>query len=273
MISQLFAILCRVPPLKRLLWRRWYQFLASRYPVPEWQMMNYGYVSIPATAPLPLDAADESERYGLQLYRHVVSPVSLSGLDVLEVGCGRGGGAAYLHRTLLPATMTAVDFSEKAIALCRERYTREGLTFVVGDAERLPFPAEKFDAVVNVESSHCYGSMEAFLREVHRVLKPGGHFLYADFRDGGKLDPWREQLRGSGLQIVQETNITPNVLAALDADHDRKMSLMQKILPKRMIAAFGDFAAVRGSLVYEEFRTGGMQYFHFVLRKRQAAAS
>ncbi|MEQ1860014.1 MAG: class I SAM-dependent methyltransferase [Chthoniobacteraceae bacterium] len=263
MISRLFAYLCRFAPLKRLLWRRWYQFLADRYQLPEWQIMNYGY----APMSLPLDAADEPERYGIHLYHHVASAVPIEGCDVLEVGCGRGGGAAYVHRALRPATMTAVDFSANAIALCQQRYTCAGLTFQVADAEALPFPAESFDAVVNVESSHCYGSMEAFVREVQRVLKPGGYFLHADFRDGDKIGHWREQLLGSGLRIVQETDITPNVLAALDADHERKLALMRRILPPRLFGPFQDFAALKGSLVYEHFRTGGMRYFHFVLRK------
>jgi ubiquinone/menaquinone biosynthesis C-methylase UbiE len=45
---------------------------------------------------------------------------------------------------------------------------------VHGDAENLPFPQVSFDAVINVESAHCYGSIERFLAEVHRVLRPGG---------------------------------------------------------------------------------------------------
>ena len=132
MISKLFAFLCRFPILKRLLWRRWYQFLASRYRVPEWQTMNYGYAPIPETARLPLDPADESERFGIQLYEFVTRPVPLTGLRVLEVGCGRGGGASFLHRTLHPAEMTAVDFSEQAITLSKQRYPEASVTFLVG---------------------------------------------------------------------------------------------------------------------------------------------
>ena len=52
-----------------------------------------------------------------------------------------------------------------------------------GDAESLPFGDEMFDAVVNVESSHCYGSTPAFLAQVKRVLRCGGHFLFADLLD------------------------------------------------------------------------------------------
>lgn len=267
MISHLFAFLCRFAPLKRLLWRRWYQFLAKRYQIPEWQVMNYGYAAIPEGAPLTLDPTDEAERYGLQLYHYVASPLVLEGLHVLEVGCGRGGGAAWLHRTKRPAAMTGVDFSAEAIALCKQRYTGEGLTFLTGDAEALQLPSASFDVVINVESSHCYGSMPAFLREVHRVLKPGGHFLCADFRDDDKVEQWRAQLRDSGLELVKETHITPNVLTALDADDARKLALMEKLIPKHLFKSFRDFAAVKGSLVYEHFRHGRMLYYAFVLRK------
>ena len=69
-----------------------------------------------------------------------------------------------------------------------------GLAFEVGDAERMPFPDASFDAVVNVESSHCYPSMPAFLSEVRRVLRPGGHFLYADLRPRTDLPARRAEL-------------------------------------------------------------------------------
>ncbi len=267
MISRLFALLCRFAPLKRLLWRRWYQFLAGHYKIEEWQMMNYGYAPLPATPLILLDPADESERYGLQLYHWVTQSADLYGGQVLEIGCGRGGGAAWLHHARHPDSTTAVDFSAEAIALCQQRYSAAGLSFQVGDAERLAFQDESFDAVVNIESSHCYGSMAAFVAEARRVLKPGGRLLFADFRDTDKLDALRQHLLGSGLTLIHESNITPHVLAALDADNDRKLALMRKIIPQQLMNSFEDFAAVKGSLVYEEFRTGRMQYYHFVLEK------
>ena len=57
------------------------------------------------------------------------------------------------------------------------------MTFQQGDAENLPFDAEQFDVVLNVESSHTYPQMEKFLSEAHRVVQPGGHFLFADIRE------------------------------------------------------------------------------------------
>lgn len=267
MLTSLFAFLCRFPVLKRLLWRRWYQFLARRFAIPEWQTMNYGYRALPVPESLALEPEEQSERYGLQLYNAVRAGNSFAQKAVLEIGCGRGGGAAFLHRHAKPAAMTGIDFSAQAIALCNERYKRDGLTFLVGDAEKLPFADASFDFVVNVESSHCYGSMPAFLSEVRRVLKPGGRFLCADFRDDDKITVWREQMIASGLKITNEREITPNVLAALDADNDRKLALMQKILPKSLYSSFSDFAAVKGSVVYEHFRKGEMRYWHFELMK------
>ena len=84
--------------------------------------------------------------------------------------------------------MIGVDFSDKAVNLCKKYYCVDGLSFVPGDAEHLPFDDDSFDAVVNVESSHCYGSMATFLAQVKRVLKPGGHFLFADFRTREQID-------------------------------------------------------------------------------------
>ena len=88
----------------------------------------------------------------------------------------------YLTRTFQPKSYTALDLNPAGISFCQQRHRVDGLTFVQGDAEHLPFEADTFDAVINVEASHCYPDFPRFLAEVARVLRPGGHFLYADFR-------------------------------------------------------------------------------------------
>ncbi len=132
---------------------------------------------------LPLAASDEPNRFGIQLYHRVATQADLNGKQVLEVSCGHGGGASYLVRTLHPASYTGLDFNADGIAFCRKRHKLPGLDFVHGDAESLPFADQSFDAVINVEASHAYPRFPRFLAEVVRVLRPGGHFLYADFRD------------------------------------------------------------------------------------------
>src|SRR6185436_1427988 len=115
-----------------------------------------------------------------------------------------------------PESLTGVDFSQDAIDFCKRRHSVAGLSFTRGDAESLPFENESFDAVVNVESSHCYGSMASFLTEVGRVLRPGGYFVHADLRNHDDAALWQDQLRNSGMIVVRELDITANILAALD---------------------------------------------------------
>ncbi len=191
MSARVFLMLCRVAPIKKLLWRWWYEFLAGLHRTGDWTFMNYGYAAIP-TDPIALDAGDEANRFSVHLYHAAINGVNLANRRVLEVGSGRGGGAAYIKRYHKPAEMVGVDFSAKAVALCNEVYNIPGIRFVQGDAEDLPFDNNAFDAVINVESSHCYGSVDTFLSQVKWVLHPGGYFLYADFRDQDKMENWRQ---------------------------------------------------------------------------------
>lgn len=255
------------PKFKRFLWRRWYQYLAG-YTVSDWQFMNYGYSCLEAgDPPLRLQPADEPNRFSVQLYHHVASSVALEGLDVLEVGCGRGGGASFVKRYLGPKQMMGVDFSAKAVRFCKDNHRVAGLSFVHGDAESLPLDDESFDAVINVESSHCYGSMPAFLGQVKRVLRPGGHFLFADLRSTADRDRLHQNLLDSRMTLLDQQDITANVLEALRRDSKRKLALIERSVSKRLLNAFRQFAAIEGSEIYNGFRDGTAVYLRYLLQK------
>jgi ubiquinone/menaquinone biosynthesis C-methylase UbiE len=266
--NQLFGRLGAVSPLlKRSLWRCWYDFLAARYRQADWTFMNYGYAASGAAAELPLARADEANRYSIQLYEHATRPVSLRGARVLEVGCGRGGGCSYLARYREPASVLGVDFSVKAIAFCNRVHSVPGLTFQQGDAEALPCQAGAFDVVINVESSHCYGSMPAFLAEVFRVLQPGGHFLWADFRSEERLAETHRQFDAAGFQRRGASLISADVLRALELISERKREMIRRLVPPLLVPCVEDFAGVRGTRVYESLRTGAIQYTSGVFQK------
>lgn len=255
------------PRFKRLLWRRWYEYLAG-YKITEWGFMNYGYAGLDeAEERLDLEPADEPNRYAIQLYHRVAGAAELAGRDVLEVGCGRGGGSSFVKRYHQPARMTAVDFSKKAVRFCRETHRLDGLTFVHGDAEALPLEDASFDAVINVESSHCYGSMPSFLSQVKRVLRPGGHFLFADLRASEDCDLLEAQMAETGMTILEKQDITANVLEALRQDSQRKLALIERSVSKRLVGTFEQFAAIEGSEVYDGFKTGTTRYLRYVLQK------
>ena len=206
-----------------------------------------------------LETADEPDRSSIQLYHHVAEAVPLERRDALEVGCGRGGGSSFIARYLRPRTMTGVDFSQKAVLFRRQTHAVEGLSFECADGS--------LDAVVNVESSHCYGSMPAFLSEVRRVLRAGGSFLFADFRRADQISALRADLLRSRLDLLRETEITVNVLASLESGEGRRLHLMKTALRGIMLGYFHELVGERGSVIFEQFRTGVARYFSFVLQR------
>lgn len=246
--------------MRQLAWRALYEVLAARVQRPEWAFMNYGYAPPPGAEALALSPADEPDRLCIQLYDHVLRDTDLRGLDVLEVGCGRGGGSSFIARYREPRTTTGLDLSAKSIALCRRQRRAGGLSFVQGDALAMPFPDSSFDVVVNVESSHCYDSMDDFLAEVHRVLRPGGTFLFADLRPAPEMEALRRRLGEGPLELVELTDITEQVRAALERDDDRRRALMEAWIPRPFHRAFEPFAGFRGTTTYANFETRQTQY-------------
>jgi len=267
-LDTLYAV---APGIGRTLIRLWYQHMTRLDKHAEMVFMNYGFSETdPGSEPVPLADNDEGDRYCIQLYHHVAAAVDLAGLDVLEVGCGRGGGAAYIARYLKPGSMTGVDIAPKAVEFCRNHYAVPGLSFAHGDAESLPFADGTFDAVVNVESSHCYGSMETFLAEVHRLLRPNGWLLLADRRHRRGIAALQGQLESAGFEVIRRRVITGNILRALELDDARKQALIRRGVPWFLRNVFRQFAATKGTSLYKSFDSGGWEYVSFVLKKNAA---
>jgi ubiquinone/menaquinone biosynthesis C-methylase UbiE len=165
-----------------------------------------------------------------------------------------------------------MDLVPNAVEFCKQHCAHDGLHFVCGDAVVLPFEDASSGAVINIESSHCYSSMWKFLGEVHRVLRPAGHLLLADRRDRRGAETLRTQLQRSGLQIISQRGITPNILHALDLDNERRMALIHRGVPGLTRKLFKQFAATPGTSMYESFRKGDWEYLSFVLRKSTGRA-
>ena len=268
-LSTAYAKACKVSPRFRKLSRRMmYQLMARFARHREWRFMNYGFTPLVSDGDaLVLYACDEADRYCIQLYHHVAGAIDLRGLDVLEVGSGRGGGSYFVKRYLGPSQMVGLDYSEHAVSLCRQTYNLPGLRFIHGDAEDLPFDDTSFDAVVNIESSHCYGSMSRFLAEVVRVLRPGGHLLFADSRQSELCQLLDSQLAESGLRTLVKQDITPNVVAAMEMDNVRKSKQIRGAAPRLLSGLMEEFAGAPGSRIYGDFTSGRARYVSYVLQK------
>jgi ubiquinone/menaquinone biosynthesis C-methylase UbiE len=255
------------PRIQKALIRFGYQAASAFAARGAMEFMNYGYAPLGGAVP-DENRYDVADRYGAALYLHVAGAVSLRGKDVLEVGCGRGGGAALVARTLGPRCVVGVDFAPRAIRLCRQRYRAEGLSFRQADAEALPFPPGSFDVVINIESSHCYPNAERFFSEVARVLRPNGYFLIADLRPRVSTAILRTQLTRTGLAMLDEETITPNVVRALELDSARRRAEIASRVPALLRGPAHAFAGIQGSPIFEALQGGEAEYLRFVLQKR-----
>jgi ubiquinone/menaquinone biosynthesis C-methylase UbiE len=262
------GIPCCFPPRLRTaarlaLARRWYDFVNRLDPDGEARFFNYGWIP-PGNQP---DLPWTLERCQAALYSRVAA-VSLRGKDVLEVGCGRGGGAWWIWRHCAPQSLVGLDLSSGALHFCTRNYRAQGLHFVQAAAGALPFAAGSFDAVVNVESSHAYPSLEEFASEVARVLRPHGVFLFADFRGRSELDLLRRQLASPGLRLEQEEDLTEGVLRSLLLTDGDKRTLIARKAPWFARSVLEDFAAVSGTPVHTGLCTGSLVYVRLAWRKR-----
>ena len=106
------------------------------------------------------------------------------GAAVLEAAPGPGYLAVELAK-LGPYRVTGIDISESFVRIASEHAAREGVDvmFRQGDAAALPFPDETFDFTVCRAAFKNFSDPTGALREMHRVLRPGGTALIIDLRN------------------------------------------------------------------------------------------
>jgi ubiquinone/menaquinone biosynthesis C-methylase UbiE len=106
--------------------------------------------------------------------------------EILEIGCGNGVQAIYIMDKFGPLLMTGIDLNQANIDIAnseREQLSinKDNARFFVDDAQKLDhIKTGSVDVLLNIESAFHYPDKSAFLKEVCRVLKPGGQYLIAD---------------------------------------------------------------------------------------------
>jgi SAM-dependent methyltransferase len=100
--------------------------------------------------------------------------------DFLEVGCGNGEVVRYLDRNYC-GSVTGVDVDPEQIAIARKGADNTpNIRFFEADATRLPFEDGSFDVVLSFGVLHHIDNWLGALKEIKRVLRGGGYFVYAD---------------------------------------------------------------------------------------------
>jgi ubiquinone/menaquinone biosynthesis C-methylase UbiE len=104
--------------------------------------------------------------------------------EILEIGCGNGVQSLYINANYGPLRITGIDLNKANIEIAnseRNRANIDNVQFLVDDAQNLTqIPSNSIDVLLNIESAFHYPDKPAFLKEVCRVLKPGGQYLIAD---------------------------------------------------------------------------------------------
>ncbi|MGD2042305.1 MAG: class I SAM-dependent methyltransferase [Acidimicrobiia bacterium] len=119
----------------------------------------------------------------------------------LDIGCGPGAALEYAVAT--GAEVVGIDPSPSMVARAQKRVPLAEVR--VGSAEELPFPDEHFTVVINVLSFHHWADRDAGLREILRVLAPGGRLHLVE----GSL---REDKEGHGLNPRDAELLTNRLL-------------------------------------------------------------
>src|SRR3989304_4722630 len=109
-------------------------------------------------------------------YSHAMKMAKLSKKDtVLEIGCGTGFQILAIKKKC--KIYYGVDFSRKAIAVCKKKYGKSRAKFFLANAEKLPFKEEFFDIIFLIDTFSHFVFPEKILKEVKRVLKPTGRLV------------------------------------------------------------------------------------------------
>mmetsp|Transcript_65966 Transcript_65966/g.127279 ORF Transcript_65966/g.127279 Transcript_65966/m.127279 type:complete len:351 (-) Transcript_65966:34-1086(-) len=168
----------------------------------------------------------QMQMFGASLYWHVATvpgekpaqanPEMLSGADVLEVACMRGGGAHYLTQVVKPRLYVATDVVQANINYCQKEHAPlPELRFETADAMQLEaaYTESSFDFVICIQAASSFEDLARFVRGAAHVLRPGGRLLVTDGFTRNKLQALLNTMIEVGLDLDACADISRNVHA------------------------------------------------------------
>jgi len=194
---------------------------------------------------------DEVERYRYQEYApwmpRLMEFDHFRGARLLEVGCGMGSDLLQFARG--GARCTGVDLTPRSVEITRHRFKLYGAdgNFMLSDGEHLPVRSESFDVVYSNGVLHHTPDTAGAIREVHRVLRPGGTAKIMLYHRNS-LNYWFEIVlrRGVlGLEFLRGRSAEDIMSRVIEfSDHDAR-PLVKVYSRREMRELFGMFADVR----------------------------
>jgi len=100
--------------------------------------------------------------------------------DLLDCGCGTGPMISLLYEKDSSKHYTGLDITPRMIEVGKSK-NLEGVDWIVGDCENLPFEENSFDVIICSNSFHHYPNPQKFFDSVRKVLRPGGRLILQDY--------------------------------------------------------------------------------------------
>lgn len=235
---------------------------------PGWRdLATFNVGLAPARDAISADPRYRGQTHNIEVYAAVADALEAGGGvgpdgRLVEIGCGRGGGLAYLGERL-GCRSEGIDTSRVAVSYARRR----GLFARRGSSTRLPYADGTVEAAVAVEILLRFGEAEASLAELRRVLKPGGRLVIADFKLGGIRQTRRVVARlaaAQGFAVSVYSDRTANARAAVLADEPQRRAAYDR-LPSMVQRNVAETLALEGTRRYAEWLDGRRSYFVAVL--------
>ena len=211
--------------------------------------MNHGYY--PSYTFIKKEDIDFKNQ--LSLYLSLFDNLKIKIKNILEVGCGRGGGIKKISKYFNFKEIHACDLNQENIKYCKTN-NKKNINFKVSNAENLDYEDNYFDIVINVESSYNYKNYPLFFNEVKRVLKPDGIFLYADL---GKTIHRFPEFFYMFKNIIR-TDITENVANSCKDDIENFKNLKIREDVKQWLIA------LTKDKYYKEYSLHNNQYIRYI---------
>jgi ubiquinone/menaquinone biosynthesis C-methylase UbiE len=205
--------------------------------------MNHGYY--PSYTFIKKEDIDFKNQ--LSLYLSLFDNLKIKNKNILEVGCGRGGGIKKISKYFNFKEIHACDLNQENIKYCKTN-NKKNINFKVSNAEYLDYEDNYF------ESSYNYKNYPLFFNEVKRVLKPDGIFLYADL---GKTIHRFPEFFYMFKNIIR-TDITENVANSCKDDIENFKNLKIREDVKQWLIA------LTKDKYYKEYSLHNNQYIRYI---------